>query len=212
MSLAVVASVVSAVATALLVATTRRSRRQEWVWKPIAATGFVIAGVAWGAADHRFGAIILAGLIASWFGDVLLLPRGKRWFLAGLVAFLLGHVAYAVAFGLRGVAWPASAIGVAGVGAVTAVVARWLLPHVEAAMKIPVLAYMTVISAMVALAIGTAVRHGNPWLVVGAVAFYASDLAVARDRFVAAGWSNRAWGMPLYIGAQLVLAWCAGRP
>jgi hypothetical protein len=35
---------------------------------------------------------------------------------------------------------------------------------------------------------------------------------VARDRFVSAGWINKAWGWPLYFGAQLVLAWCAGRP
>ena len=41
---------------------------------------------------------------------------------------------------------------------------------------------------------------------VGAVMFYGSDLAVARDRFVAPGFSNRAWGLPLYYAAQLVIA------
>jgi hypothetical protein len=36
--------------------------------------------------------------------------------------------------------------------------------------------------------------------------FYASDLSVARDRFVVFRFSNRAWGLPLYFGAQLILA------
>jgi len=38
------------------------------------------------------------------------------------------------------------------------------------------------------------------------VAFLASDLAVARDRFVAAGASNRIVGLPLYYLAQLGFA------
>jgi hypothetical protein len=29
---------------------------------------------------------------------------------------------------------------------------------------------------------------------------------VARDRFVAPGFVNRAWGLPLYFGAQLLFA------
>ena len=48
-------------------------------------------------------------------------------------------------------------------------------------------------------------------LVVGkwlaAVAFFCSDLSVARDRFVAPGFANRAWGLPLYYAAQLAFAW-----
>jgi uncharacterized membrane protein YhhN len=79
-------------------------------------------------------------------------------------------------------------------------------------MKAPVIAYMVVISAMVALSIGTVALLGNALIVVGAVAFYLSDISVARERFVASTWTNRAWGLPLYFGAQLVLAWCAGRP
>jgi hypothetical protein len=35
----------------------------------------------------------------------------------------------------------------------------------------------------------------------------ASDVAVARDRFVAPSVGNRLWGLPLYFVAQLLLAW-----
>jgi len=67
-------------------------------------------------------------------------------------------------------------------------------------------AYMVVITAMVACAIGTVVAHGGLAILVGALAFYLSDLSVARDRFVSPGFDNKLWGWPLYFGAQLVLA------
>jgi hypothetical protein len=40
----------------------------------------------------------------------------------------------------------------------------------------------------------------------GAVAFYLSDLFVARDRFVVEGFTNRLVGLPLYYGGQYLLA------
>jgi hypothetical protein len=36
--------------------------------------------------------------------------------------------------------------------------------------------------------------------------FNLSELAGARHRFVANSFANRAWGLPLYFAAQLVLA------
>jgi hypothetical protein len=35
----------------------------------------------------------------------------------------------------------------------------------------------------------------------------ASDVAVARDRFVVRSLANSLWGLPLYFVAQLLLAW-----
>ncbi|MDR9452217.1 MAG: lysoplasmalogenase family protein, partial [Acidimicrobiia bacterium] len=70
----------------------------------------------------------------------------------------------------------------------------------------PVVAYVVIISAMVATAVG-ATSAGAPGLVVvGAIAFFISDLAVARDRFVAPGFGNRVWGLPLYYLGQILLA------
>lgn len=37
--------------------------------------------------------------------------------------------------------------------------------------------------------------------------FWCSDLAVARDRFIAPGFVNRLWGLPLYYAAQVAFAW-----
>ena len=185
--------------------------RLEWLLKPAAALTFVAAGIAAGGLSSTFGRVLVLGLVLAAAGDVLLIPKSKAAFLGGLVAFLLGHVAYAVAFALAGMRASAATItAVAGAVAATFVL-RWLWPHVERPMRVPVVAYVLVITTMVALAAGAASEHRSWALLVGAVAFYLSDLSVARDRFVAPGFANRVWGLPLYFFAQLLLASQAGR-
>ena len=68
------------------------------------------------------------------------------------------------------------------------------------------LAYIVVITVMVAAAVGTGVHDPQPWIPFAAVAFFLSDLAVARERFVSSDFVNKLWGLPLYYGAQLVFA------
>lgn len=181
-------------------------RRWEWLFKPLASLGFVALGLSQGVPDDAYGRIMAVGLVLAALGDAFLIPKSRRWFLAGLVSFLLGHVAYAAAFAVRGL--DASALGLA-TGALVVVgapIVRWLWPHVDEPMRGPVAAYVLVISAMVALAVGTVAAHGNPWILVGAVGFYLSDLAVAQQRFIRSTFASRAWGLPLYYAAQLVLA------
>ena len=190
-----------------------RTERHGWEWlvKPAAALTFLVAALAAGAQHSAFGRVLLGGLVLAAVGDVCLILKSKRAFLAGLVAFLLGHVGYAAAFFVRGV----DALRVAAAAAVLAIVSipvlRWLWPHVERPMRGPVVAYIVVITSMVALAVGTAGLRGGGLLLVGAIGFYLSDLAVARERFVARGFVNRAWGLPLYFFSQLLLASQAGQ-
>jgi uncharacterized membrane protein YhhN len=196
----------AALVAALLWVIRRRRGGLEWLFKPAAAATFLAAAVYAGALETAFGQVLFAGLVLSALGDVLLIPESRAAFLAGLGSFLLGHVAYAIAFGLRGVAPLATGVAAAAVVVVAFPILRWLWPHVPDKMRPPVAGYILAISAMVALAIGTFAAHGNAALVVGAIGFYLSDLAVARDRFVAKGFVNRAWGLPLYFFAQLTLA------
>ena len=191
---------------ALLVAERRRSQAGIWASKPLAAAAFIAAALAWGALDSLYGRIVLVGLVFCWWGDVLLIPRSQAIFRLGIASFLLGHVAFTVAFLAHGVdvSWTALA-AVAALPAL-AVVIRWLGPHVPADMRGAVYAYMAVITAMVACAVGLVVAGGPRLALAGAVAFYFSDLSVARDRFVAAEFTNRLWGLPLYFGAQLLFA------
>lgn len=194
----------------LLAAEWRDSRPGVWICKPLAALGFLWAAVSFGAIETPYGVWILGGLILSALGDVLLIPRGaKMYFAAGLGAFLLAHVVYAGAFALRGLEVRSMAAAAAPVGAASMLALRYLWPYVQhnaPKLQYPVLIYVAVISTMVVCAAGAAGKTGNVWMLVGAAAFYASDLAVARHRFVAQTFSNKLWGTPLYFGAQLVIA------
>lgn len=200
-------SLITVLATlALLVAERRDSQAGRAVVKPLASAGFVAAALAQGATESSYGQALLVALVLSWLGDVLLIPRSRRVFRAGILAFLLGHIAFVAAFVGRGVDLRLAGAALAVALMAAAVVGRWLLPHVPPEMKPAVIAYIAVISIMVASALGT----GRAAIALGAVAFYLSDLSVARDRFVAPGFANRVWGLPLYYGAQLVLAATAG--
>ncbi len=191
---------------ALLVAEARGSQLAKWATKPVASAGFLVAGVGAGALETAYGRAVLAGLALSMLGDVLLIPKSKRAFLGGLVAFLLGHLAFALAFASRGLDLSRALAALAVVVVSSGLAWRWLSPHVEARMRAPVLAYVTVISSMVATAAGASAHAGGLVGLVGALMFYGSDLAVARERFVAKTFWNRAWGVPLYFVAQLVIA------
>jgi uncharacterized membrane protein YhhN len=205
----VIAIALATLACVVLLVAAEALKRRDWVWlfKPLASTGFIATAVAAGALDSGYGRAVLVALALSWLGDVLLIPSGVTWFRAGLFAFLLGHVAFTVAFFVLGVAPVWLALALAGFAAIGAGVDRWLAPHVSAGMKVPVRAYIVVISAMVAAAVGV-VGAGHPAAVlVGAVLFWASDLFVARNRFVERAFVNRLIGLPLYYGGQLMLAW-----
>jgi len=194
----------------LLWAEAREHALTKRVAKPLASLGFLLAGLAVGVLDDPYGRAIGLGLVLSAVGDVCLLSRHDRWFLAGLGSFLLAHVAYGAAFVVAEPSWGAVAVAAGPLVGVAILVRRWLRPTVPADMRAPVDAYMLVISVMVALAIGATAAGGTGRMALGAFMFYLSDLSVARDRFVEHALPNRLWGLPMYYGAQLVLASSVG--
>jgi len=197
--------------TGLLVSDGCGWRPGVWIFKPLASTGFLAAAIAAGALDHGYGQIVFVALCLCWLGDVLLIPDDERIFVVGIASFLIGHVAFLEAFLHRGVApiWGAVALLALVLPALWTL--RWLRPHLSRGMRAPVIAYVSVISLMVAGAVGTYAAAPAIPLLAGALAFSLSDLSVARDRFVASSFVNRAWGLPLYYAAQLLFAASAAR-
>lgn len=196
-----VAVTLGAVAS-LLVAVRTGDRDLRALSKAAASASFVAIGlVRWQAGDP-VGSWLVAGLVLCAVGDLLLL--GERTFDAGLLAFLLGHLAYIGGFATaRSPAeWPVVlAVPLAVVGVL---VARWLWPRLGRR-RLPVAAYITVISVMVWGAI--AVANALSWTAAsGAALFFLSDLAVARERFVRSELINRAAGLPLYYAGQVLIA------
>lgn len=45
--------------------------------------------------------VIIAALITSWLGDVLLIPKGVKWFSIGGMSFMLSHVFFIVAYAVN---------------------------------------------------------------------------------------------------------------
>ncbi len=194
----------------LLVAERADSQSGRWLWKPLASTGFVVSALGAGALDSAHGRFMLLAFALCFAGDVLLVGTSTRSFLSGVGSFAGGHLAFAWAFFTRGVATTASWWALGGLVLPAVLVYRWLKPHLEGPMRVAVPIYIVVICGMVALAVGTHVHRSGWMLLAGAFAFFVSDISVARDRFVSPGFDNRAWGLPLYYGAQLLLAASSG--
>ncbi len=184
-----------------LVAERHRHRTLRATGKLAASAAFLALAVALGPSG-RLGAAVLVALLLSAAGDALLLSDRRAAFLGGLVAFLLAHVAYIAGFAT--VSRPSALVAIA-VAAASAVALRWLWPH-AGSMRGPVVAYCAAIGVMVWLGLGA----GRPELQLGALLFWVSDLAVARDRFVRPGFANRLVGLPLYYAAQLLIASAVG--
>ena len=205
-------TIVCALAVLALLAAERRGWRPGvWLAKPLASTAFVASAILSGAAATSYGRWVLAALALCWLGDVLLIPKQRpRFFIAGIASFLLGHMAFAAAFVGRSVEPLAMAVGGLLMGPVAWLLLRWLWPRLSRPFRVAVPVYVVVILAMVVAAAASVRVAGQPAILLGACLFSASDLAVARDRFVLPGGASYLWGLPLYYTAQLVLASTAG--
>lgn len=174
--------------------------------KLVASTAFLAVAILSGALQSRYGRILLAGLILSWFGDMFLLGTTRQFFLAGLVSFLVGHIAYVIAFSVHGlnVKWLISAF--VPVAALSGFVVVWLTPYLPQDMILPVRTYTIVISLMIIAAIGTRGAGGTLLIPAGATLFYFSDLSVAAGQFIEPAFPNFVWGLPFYYAGQVLLA------
>ncbi len=195
-------------AAGLVVAEFQGRAQLRRVCKLSASTAFVLVALSLQAAASPYGRLVLVALVLSWIGDACLLSQRSAWFLWGLGFFLLAHVAYSAAFLFGDLEVTALVAALVLLAAVGALALRWLWRRLDTFHKAAVCAYVVAIVTMCALAVAHSAAAGSWPVAVGALAFAASDISVARDRFVAPGFLlNRAWGLPVYYAAQLLLAW-----
>lgn len=202
--------VACAIACAVLVGAEYADRRLlRIVAKCAASTAFVIGGaLAYRAAPSSYGLAIVVGLVLGALGDVALLGKSDRSFLLGLVAFLAGHVAYVIAFADTTSVGDWLHRGAPGFVIAAILVARWLWPH-AGRLRGPVVAYIAMVTAMAIGAIAAARTLPFPrgeYAGYGGLAFYLSDLTVAREKFIARGFGNKLIGLPLYYAGQVLIA------
>jgi uncharacterized membrane protein YhhN len=210
---AVSAAALGAIAGALLAANgSAGGHWLHWVCKPLATA--LILLLAWRAQpplSMRYRRWICTGIGFSLLGDVLLmLPQDL--FVPGLVAFLFGHLCFLAAFlgDSRFAARPAWLLASLGFGAINLYL---LWDSIGAALRVPVIVYVLVLSSMGGQALarafalrGAANAGSARRAAVGAMLFMLSDCLLAWNRFHATiPWSSL-WVLSTYY---LALWWIA---
>ena len=208
---------ISTLAVAVLdwIAVAKGWRKVEYVAKPwtMAALFLVLAIVG------RFSSLPLIlfglGILFSLAGDLFLM-FSDRWFIPGLVSFLLAHVAYIAGFNIPlPVVSPTWALVVTLVLAFSA--ARLLRPIVaglaakgKRKLITPVIVYGVVITLMLLSAMLTLFRlewKATPAALVsvGAMLFFFSDVILAWNKFVTPIKNGRVLNMVTYHLGQIAL-------
>ncbi len=210
MPIAVLLLPAAALLVSLLYFRKRESLRGVLLTKPALSALFVLVALAGPHGNPRYFALVLAGLLFCMAGDVFLVSASRGPFLAGLFAFLAGHVLYSIAFFTMAAPGPATGIAAAVCLPAGGAFFLWIRPRLGK-MELPVAAYIAVITVMVAGAATLAGERGlhlggRVLALTGAVLFYLSDVFVARQRFVKPEFRNRLIGLPLYYAGQFLIA------
>jgi uncharacterized membrane protein YhhN len=172
-----------------------------WLWT---STGL-------GGAALWFG----LGILLSLTGDVLLMISLDRLFLAGLVTFLLAHLAYLIGFNIpipEISAWGfvlAVIVGLGGVRVIRRIIAP-LAASGQSRMRTPIIIYGTVISLMLLSAMMKMTEitwnaNAATLVGVGAFLFYVSDIILAWNKFVAPIQHGRIYNIGAYHLGQITL-------
>jgi uncharacterized membrane protein YhhN len=203
-----------ALLSALLYNEKHQNLKNILVTKTTLSCLFIVAALVQPHPDIRYFQILLGGLIFCLAGDIFLALQHERMFFLGLVSFLTGHLFYvACFFYVTGMTlWTLAGLIITGI--VGRPIYGWLKPNLGD-MKLPVIAYIVIISLMVGSAVSilgypTINLSGRAMVFFGALLFYVSDIFVARQRFIKDAFTNRLIGLPLYYGGQFLLAFSVG--
>lgn len=150
--------------------------------------------------------LLWLAMVAGFVGDVLL--RFDAFFVFGLVAFLLGHVAYILVFQHDAPPWPNRRVLVSCLALGALVLMGLVLGGMPTEMYGPVGVYILVITIMAAQAIGRAqvLQTWPSWLVAwGAVSFMISDIILGYNRFVSPIADGSIWVHMSYYAAQCLI-------
>ena len=134
--------------------------------------------------------ILVAALLTSWLGDVLLIPRGHWWFTTGGISFLISHFLFITVFvpsvTFRGLPWLLLVPVALVYCGISIAVIRAVKPTTPKAMAVPMCLYLLTNSTMNLFALMRLLTLRTPgslvaWL--GAVLFFASDCALFLVRY-----------------------------
>ena len=166
------------------VAVTVGNKGLEYVAKPGTMVLLIATVLAMEPTDSTARWCFVVALVFSMIGDIfLMLPDREKFFVFGLGAFLIGHLAYVPGLVLLSFGPVGFLVGLVFVIVAMATIGRRVVAAVKAGepdLLVPVMVYMGVISLMVACAFATA----KPIAIIGALLFYISDSLIAWNGFV----------------------------
>ena len=135
--------------------------------------------------------MLVAALLTSWLGDVLLMPKGAKWFVAGGISFLISHVLFIFVY-LPQITWgyvkwwiliPAAVVYYG----VSVKVTLSVKNNMESkAMLIPMILYLLINSTMNLCAMAQLMTVGSAGAAIayaGAVLFFISDCTLYLVRY-----------------------------
>ncbi len=170
-----------------LYASLRKDTRMRNVTKPfilLSLLGFYVL------AARSPSVFIILALVFSWLGDVLLMPKGVKWFTAGGIAFMVSH-AFFIAGYCRDIVFseigvlPAVLLALFFTAAVAFIFYK-LKPHLPKALFYPMFLYLLINGAMNCFAIFRCISAPSTATIltaVGAALFFISDSSLFFVRF-----------------------------
>ena len=188
------------------------------ILKGLASLIFVIIGyIAYTRTNFVFNRTFLIVLVFGMIGDILLNLRyvfpkiGQKIFLAGILAFLIGHILYLAALipqARYGWLWPCILLGALYAAGLLAYIFRTM--EVKKAFRIFGVFYLGAVFIMTAIALGIAFNLPSKRSLIyaiGAVLFTASDVVLIFNTFSGTTrFSLRIANLSLYYLGQILIA------
>ena len=138
----------------------------------------------------KISVYVVLALLFSWLGDVLLIPKGTKWFTAGGIAFMISHfffiLSYAQYINFALVNKVMLVILPVLFAAVSCVIFHYLRPHLPKPLFYPMLLYLLINGTMNCFAwFRSLSTSGAASLITaaGALLFYISDCSLFFVRF-----------------------------
>ena len=134
--------------------------------------------------------VLVAALLTSWLGDVLLIPKGHRWFMTGGISFLVSHflfiAVYAPSVTFGSIPWLLVVPVALVFFGISIMIIRAVKPTTPKAMVAPMCLYLIANSTMNIFALMRCLTLRTPGglvAVLGAVLFFVSDCTLFLVRY-----------------------------
>lgn len=134
--------------------------------------------------------IVIAAILTSWLGDVLLIPEGNGWFSAGGISFMISHVCFIIGYChyliLSDIPTIAIILSAMFYFTTTFIAFCGLKPHLSKAMFYPMFFYLLINGTMNCFAFYQLLTNSCfPTIItfIGACLFYVSDTSLFYVRY-----------------------------